>query len=217
MISDAFPIVLHRPGFHLYPVCHQVIPVVDGGDTIEHMVARLLDVVRHHILKGEHPLGVQVAGAGDEVLLVGVLRRQLVADEMAPVVEAFPLHTVIAHRVPAGGFDLADVPPFFCGHQISADVGVGGGTPSQLVQLAIALKGGGGVIRRRKIGDVVVHLHIRGTVIGGGRIVHLGAGGVLFGLAGGRLLFLAAGERQTKERCQQQRHGFLMHVHIPPK
>ena len=89
------------------------------------MVAGLLDVIRHHVFKGEHPLHVEIAGAGDEVLLIGILTAELIADEMAAVVQVLAIHDVIFHRLPAAGLDLADAVPFLRGHQVLSDAGIG--------------------------------------------------------------------------------------------
>ena len=83
--ADALALVLHGFGLHENPLGHQIIPFKNGGDPVEHMVTGLLHVVGHHVFKGEHPRDVQVPGAGNQVLLVGVFRRQLIADEVAAV------------------------------------------------------------------------------------------------------------------------------------
>ena len=95
------------------------------------MVSGLLDVIRHHVFKGEHPLHVEIAGAGDEVLLIGILTAELIADEMAAVVQVLAVHDVIFHRLPAAGLDLADAVPFLHGHQVQTDVGIGGAAPAK--------------------------------------------------------------------------------------
>lgn len=105
------------------------------------MVSRRLYIVGHLVLKGQHPLGVHVASAGDEILLVGVFACQLKADEMTAVVEILAVHAVILCRVPARGLDLADGLPLLRGHQLHADVGIGHPAPAQGVQVGIRLKG----------------------------------------------------------------------------
>lgn len=105
------------------------------------MVSRRLYIVCHLVLKGQHPLGVHVAGAGDEILLVGVFACQLKADEMTAVVEILAVYAVILRRVPACGLDLADGLPLLRGHQFNADVGIGHPAPAQGVQVRIRLKG----------------------------------------------------------------------------
>ena len=57
------------------PLASKLLPSKMGRYPIEHVVVRLLDVVCHHILEGEHPFNVQVPSAGDQVLLVGILAR----------------------------------------------------------------------------------------------------------------------------------------------
>ena len=139
--ADPCPVVLHAPGLHLHPPGDQVGALVDGGHPVEDVVAGGLDVVGHLVFKGEHPLGVQVPGASDEVALVGVLPRQLEADEVAAVVEVLPVHPVIADGVPAGGLHLADLPPLLGGHEFRAEVGIRHPAPAQGIQGGVVLKG----------------------------------------------------------------------------
>ena len=141
------------------PPGQQVGPVVDRGHPVEDVVAGFLYIVSHLILKGEHSLGVQKAGAGDEVALVGVLPGQLVADEVAAVVEILPVHPVILHRVPAGGLHLADLSPGLGGHERGAEVGIGRPAAPQGIQRSIGLKGFGGVLLLGKVRLVAVELH----------------------------------------------------------
>ena len=142
--AHALALVLHGFGLHKYPLGHQIFPFKDGGNPVEHMVAGLLHVVGHHVFKGEHPRNVQVPGASNQVLLVGVFRRQLIADEVAAVVQVLAVYAVILHRLPAGGLYLANLRPLLRGHGVQPHAGHGGAAPPQLVQLAVFLKAGGG-------------------------------------------------------------------------
>ena len=87
MEAHAVAPVLHGPGLHLHPLGHQIVAAENGGHPVQHMVAGLLYVIGHQVLKGQHTLGVQVAGAGDQIAGVGILRRQLVADQMTAVIQ----------------------------------------------------------------------------------------------------------------------------------
>ena len=89
------------------------------------MVAGFLDVVRHQVLERQHPLHIQVAGAGDQVLLVGIFPGQLITNKMTAVVEVLAVHKVVLDSLPAGGFYLADAAPLLSGHEICAHIGIG--------------------------------------------------------------------------------------------
>ena len=85
------------------------------------MVAGFLHKIRHHVFKGQHPLDVEVARAGDEILLVGILPGELVADEMTAVVQVFSVPEVVLDRYPAGRLDRSDAAPVGIGHQVAPD------------------------------------------------------------------------------------------------
>lgn len=70
------------------------------------MVIRFLYVVRHHVLKRQHAIDIQIAGTGDQVLFICVFRSKLIADQMASVIEIFTVDAVILDRVPARGLLL---------------------------------------------------------------------------------------------------------------
>ena len=96
---------------------------------------------------------------------------------MASVVEVLSVHAVIFHRLPPGGLHLPDIPPGFGRHNLQADIGVSHAAPSQIVQLAVALKGLQRQILRVKVRPVVVQHHIR--LAGVVRYVLHGHGGLL--------------------------------------
>ena len=73
MEAHAVAPVLHGPGLHLHPLGHQIVAAENGGHPVQHMVAGLLYVIGHQVLKGQHTLGVQVAGAGDQI--AGMLKK----------------------------------------------------------------------------------------------------------------------------------------------
>ena len=80
------------------------------------MVPGLLHIVCHHILKGQHPFNVEIPGACDQVLHVGVFCRELIADQVTAVIKIFSINAVIPDRVPAAGLDLSDTPPLLSRH-----------------------------------------------------------------------------------------------------
>ena len=153
--------VLHAQRLHLDASGYQVVPVIDRGDAVKHMVPRLLDVVRHHVLKGQHPIYIHIPGAGNQVFLVGVLPGELVADQMAAVVEVLPVHAVILHCLPACGLDRADGAPLLGGHQVRAYAGLGHAAASQPVQRAVGLIGLAGQLLLREPGHIVRQDHVR--------------------------------------------------------
>ena len=130
------------------------------------MVARLLDIVGHHVFKGQHTLHIQIAGTGDEVHPVGILAGQLVTDEVATIVERFAVHKVILILDPAGGLDAADGAAFLCGHDVLTDAGHGLAAATQFIQFGIGFIGFGCEVFLREVGDIVKHRHIGFARIG---------------------------------------------------
>ena len=51
-----------------------------GGYSVHYVVSRFLYVVGNHILKGQHPLDIQVAGSGYQISLIGIFSGKLVAN-----------------------------------------------------------------------------------------------------------------------------------------
>ena len=202
--THALALVLHGPALHLHAAGHQIVPLKHRGHPVEHMIVRLLDVVRHQVFKGQHPLHIEIPSAGDEIFLVGVLPRQLIADQVAAVVEVLSIHTVVFHRVPAGGFHLADVAPVLRGHQVRAHIGVRRAAPAQSVQRAVRLKRGrGGPVLLGKGGLVAVQDHI--GLPGIGRHI------LQREREGPGLRSLAAGQHQAAQQQGQQAGSYRFH------
>ena len=199
--GDPFPAVLHAVGLHQYAGGHQVVPLKDGGHPVEHMVVGLLHIVGHQVLKGQHPVHVHVPGAGDEVLLVGVLAGELEADQVAAVVQILP---VILHIDPAAGLHRTDALPVLGGHEIGPHAGVGHPAPAQRVQVAVGLKGVGGVVVLCKVRNIVIDRHIGiAAVIGqAGQVAGPGGGGAL-----DRFICFTSTERQGTQQSQRQQSG----------
>ena len=82
------------------------------------MVAGALHIIRDLLLKRQHALGVHIPGAGDQVSRIGILRRQLISDQMTAVVQILPIHMVITDRMPAARLDHADAASLLRRHQI---------------------------------------------------------------------------------------------------
>ena len=142
----------------MHPAGHQLHPLKVRGHPVEHMVSCLLHIIRHQIFEGEHPLHIHIAGAGDQILLVGVLSSQLVADEVTAVIEVVAVHhAVVADSLPAGGLYLTDGASFLRGHQLRADVGIGRAASAQSVQLSVGLKGLCGQLAFVKARNIAVY------------------------------------------------------------
>lgn len=88
-------------GLHHHAPGHQLDPRKHRGDPIEHVVARFLDVVGGEIFERQHSSDVQVAGAGDQVLLVGIFARKLKADQVAAVIQILSVYKVVLRDFPA--------------------------------------------------------------------------------------------------------------------
>ena len=156
----ALPPVLHRESLHLHPPGHQLIPLEHWGDPVENMILRLLHIVGHQVFKGEHPLHIEVAGAGDQVLLVGVLPSELKAQQVAAVIQVLPVHIVVLGGFPARGLHLSDRAPLLGGHGLQTHTGIGRSAPAQAVQGTVLLKGLRRPLLFRKIWPVVLQHHI---------------------------------------------------------
>ena len=205
--ADALAVVLHTLRLHGHAAGNQILAVIDGTHPVEDVVLRLLDVVRDQILKGQHALHVQIAGAGDEVLLVGVLAGELVADEVAAVIEVLAVHAVILYRLPAGGLHLSDGPPLLRRHQVHAHAGGRLAAAAQLVQGAVDLVGIGGHLPGEEGGLIAVDLHIGFAGVGRELVQgnHIACPG--------RLVRFAPRQQQAPQHQQQPRRRAFSNSH----
>ena len=126
-----------------------------------HMVAGFLDVVRRHVFKGKHPLNVQVPGAGYQIAGVSIFGSQLVANQVAAVVQVFAIHAVISHGMPAAGFDLPYAATFFGGHEVLSYAGCRSPAAPKGIKRAIRLVGFREQIASVKIGNILIEYNIR--------------------------------------------------------
>ncbi len=158
--------VLHGAALQQHAVCQQVIPVKDRRNPVQHMVFRLFYIVGYHILKGKHTFYIEIPGAGDKVLGIGVFAGKLVAYQVAAVVKVVAVHyAVIAHSMPAAGLYLADFPPFFRWHNVLANTGKGCAAAAQAVQLGVAFKGNLCIVVLREVRRIAVYLYIGRAII----------------------------------------------------
>ena len=97
-----------------------------------------LHVIGDLALKRLHALDIHVTGASDKVSFIVILARELIADQMAAVVKIDVLDDPGKIRcLSAGGLDHADLPTFFCRHEILADCRIGGTTASKVIERAV--------------------------------------------------------------------------------
>ena len=80
------------------------------------MVICFLYIVGNHILEREHSLYIEVSGAGNEVLLVGILPCELIPQQMATVVQVLAADEIVFDGVSAGRLHLANFAPVLGGH-----------------------------------------------------------------------------------------------------
>lgn len=83
------------------------------------------------------PLDIQVTGTGNQVFLVRILCRQLVADQVAAVVEIFAVHMIVFYRMPSGRFYAADAAALLGWHRIRAYGSIGGSAAAEAVQITV--------------------------------------------------------------------------------
>ena len=139
--GDARAPVLDRLGLHLDAAGHELVADEDRRDAVEDAVAGRLDVAGHLVLEGQHALDVQVTGPRDEVPLVGVLGGELVADQVAAIIEvAVGNEVVVADGVPSGRLDHADTPPLLGGHRLTGDDRHGAAAPAEGIKRGIGLR-----------------------------------------------------------------------------
>ena len=103
------------------------------------MVSGFFHVIGCQIFKWQHSLYVQIAGSGNQVFDISILRRELVADQMTAVIEILSIHIVILRRMPARRLDFPDRAALLRRHQILADIRLCHAAPSQAVQIAVML------------------------------------------------------------------------------
>ena len=125
------------------------------------MIVRFPDIVCHHILKGQHTLHIHISGACNQISLVGVLPCELVAYEMAPVIQVFAVNIIIFNGMPACRLHRTYTAALFYRHQIHAYIGIGTAASAQTVKTAVGFKGGYRKIRFIKFRLVVIDCNIR--------------------------------------------------------
>ena len=202
--ADSVPLVLDRPSLELHARGDQIAPLEHRRCAVQHMVAGLPDVIRHQVLKRQHALHVEIPRARDQVAFVGVFTGQLVADQVAAVVQVFAVNKVILDRLPAGRLDLPDRAALLCRHQVGGDAGVRRAAPAEQVERRVFLERGGSIIRFCEIRLVTVDLDIGRAAV---------SRHTLQRDRGLRLQHRAARQQQTEDKYDR-RPSFFQCLHL---
>ena len=159
--ADTLAVILHRPGLHSDTAGQRIIPLKNRDDTVEHVVAGFLNIVSHHVFKGQHALHIHIAGASDQIPLVGILTGELKANQMAAVIQIFAVHEIVFRGDPAGGAYHTDIFTLLRGHQVTANAGHGIGAAVQGIQIAVGFIAFGHIILQAEPGHIVLQ-HSKG-------------------------------------------------------
>ena len=87
------------------------------------MIPGRFDIVGNLIFVGKHSIHVHVSGAGDQIFLIRIFARQLIGNQMAPVVEIIAVDAFILDCMPAGRLDAANGTSWSIRKQIRAEAG----------------------------------------------------------------------------------------------
>ena len=127
------------------------------------MVVVPVQIFCHLLLKGKHSLHIHIVGSGNEIFFIGIFRRQTVCYQMATVIQKRWVRvnqSLILCLPPAGRLHTANLSSFSGGHQLPAHVGKCHAAPSQIVQLAVRLKGVRGFFFFRKKRNIVIDTNV---------------------------------------------------------
>ena len=86
--AQSLAVVLDRLCLQTHAAADEFLLVVHGRDAVEHMVARVANIVEDLLLKRQHARLVEIARAGEEVFAVGVFTAERPCDKVAAVVKA---------------------------------------------------------------------------------------------------------------------------------
>ena len=104
------------------------------------MVSGFFHVIGCQIFKWQHSLYVQIAGSGNQVFDISILRRELVADQMTAVIEILSIHIVILRRMPARRLDFPDRAALLRRHRVLRNRSICHAAAPQAVQITVTLK-----------------------------------------------------------------------------
>ena len=78
------------------------------------MLAGLFDKGRNLIFIREHSLNVQIAGACSEILFISIFSRELIGDQMAAVIQVFPVDEIVLCGLKASRLNHSDGAAWRC-------------------------------------------------------------------------------------------------------
>ena len=138
--AEGLAVVLDRLRLKAHAAADELLFVIHGCDAVEHMVARVVDVVEDLLFKRQHARFVEIARAGEEILAVGVFAAERPGDKVAAVIEALARNKVVALLVPAGGVDARDIAALALSERLGAYAGERLASAAQAVELGEFLK-----------------------------------------------------------------------------
>ena len=101
--------VLDRLRLKAHATADKFLFVIHGRNAIEHVVARIANIVENLLFKRQHARLVEITRAGEEILAVGVFAAERPGDKVAAVVEALARNKVVALLAPSSGMDTRDI------------------------------------------------------------------------------------------------------------
>ena len=138
--AQGLAVVLDRLRLKAHAAADKFLFVVHGRDAVEHMVARVADVVEDLLFKRQHARLVEIARAGEDILAIGVLAAERPGNKVAAVVETLARNKVVALLVPTGGVDTRDVAALALSERLGAYAGERLASAAQTVELGEFLK-----------------------------------------------------------------------------
>ena len=140
--AEQHSLALILDGFRLHQDAggNQIIALKNRRYAVHDMVSGFFHIIGCQIFKWQHSLYVQIAGSGNQVFDIGILRRKLVADQMTAVIEILSIHIVILRRMPARRLDFPDRAALLRRHRVLRNRSICHAAAPQAVQITVTLK-----------------------------------------------------------------------------
>ena len=138
--AEGLAVVLDRLRLKAHATADKFLFVIHRRDAVEHMVARIANIVENLLFKRQHARLVEIARAGEEILAVGVFAAERPGDKVAAVVEALARNKVVALLVPTGRMDARDIAALSLSERLGAYTGERLASATQAVELGEFLK-----------------------------------------------------------------------------
>ncbi len=74
--AEGLAVVLDRLRLKAHATADKFLFVIHGRDAVEHMVARIANIVENLLFKRQHTRLVEITRAGEEILAIGVLAAE---------------------------------------------------------------------------------------------------------------------------------------------